>query len=208
MRSVPYSQGAPKNRKCSIVINNPNFVLQTLIESPLPSKIANVLSTIQNSSYLQQIHSSKPPHIKEKLKEFPPKNENSSSFHTSGFNASEDLLEDDLTNEDLGFLDEDMPEPMAGSSQIPSNAFDSNESSQENCDGYINTNSVRFIGNVKNDALDTNLQREDFNFSAELFNGLHDIFGITKFRPNQLESVNAAMLKNDCFILMPTGMYD
>ena len=53
---------------------------------------------------------------KEKVKAFLPNNENSSSFHTSGFNASVDLLEDDLTNEDLSFLDEDMPwpEPMAG----------------------------------------------------------------------------------------------
>ena len=53
---------------------------------------------------------------KEKVKAFLSNNENSSSFHTSGFNASEDLLEDDLTNEDLSFLDEDMPwpEPMAG----------------------------------------------------------------------------------------------
>ena len=56
------------------------------------------------------------PFNKEKVKAFLPNNENSSSFHTSGFNASEDLLEDDLTNEDLSFLDEDMPwpEPMAG----------------------------------------------------------------------------------------------
>ena len=53
---------------------------------------------------------------KEKVKAFLPNNENSSSFHTSGFNTSEDRLEDDLTNEDLSFLDEDMPwpEPMAG----------------------------------------------------------------------------------------------
>ena len=195
------------------------------------------MSTIKNSSHIPQhlkegqspkfdsAIRTKPSDIKERLKAFLPNNENSSPFHTSGFNASEDLLEDDLTNEDLGFLDEDMrepdlmnedlgfldedmPEPKAGSSQVPSNAFDLNESGQENCDGYINTNSVRFIGNVKNDAMETNLKRENFNFSAELFKGLHNIFGIKKFRPNQLESINAAMLKNDCFILMPTGMYD
>jgi bloom syndrome protein len=47
--------------------------------------------------------------------------------------------------------------------------------------------------------------REDFDFSKELFEALHSIFGIKKFRPNQLQSVNAALLKKDCFILMPTG---
>ena len=178
------------------------------------------MSTIQNSSFipqnLKQEHDPspkfnsairKPSDIKERLKTFLPNKDNTSPVHTSGFNASEDFLEDDLTNEDLGFLDEDMPEPMPGSSQIPSNAFDLNESRQENCDGFINTNSVRFIGNVKNDAMEAYLKRENFNFSAELFKGLHNIFGIKKFRPNQLESVNAAMLKNDCFILMPTGMF-
>lgn len=43
-------------------------------------------------------------------------------------------------------------------------------------------------GNVKNDATDPELKREDYEFSGELFNALHTIFGIKKFRPNQLVS--------------------
>lgn len=58
---------------------------------------------------------------------------------------------------------------------------------------------------MTNDATDKFLQREDHDFSQRLFEHLHSIFGIKKFRPNQLQTVNAAMLGNDCFILMPTG---
>ena len=85
-------------------------------------------------------------------------------------------------------------------------AFISNiEKNSENVDNFINTNSVQFVGKVRNDATDKNFQRKDFQFSDNLFETLHDTFGIKKFRPNQLETVNAAMLNNDCFVLMPTG---
>ena len=80
-----------------------------------------------------------------------------------------------------------------------------NQKEVENSDVLITTNSVPFIGNVTNDATDQNLQRVDFDFSSELFENLHSIFGIKEFRPNQLQAINAAMLRKDCFILMPTG---
>ena len=71
-------------------------------------------------------------------------------------------------------------------------------------DNFITT-TVRFVGNVHNDASDQSLQRANYEFSGELFDALHAKFGIKKFRPNQLQAVNAAMLQKDCFILMPTG---
>ena len=62
-----------------------------------------------------------------------------------------------------------------------------------------------FIENAQNDGQDPGLLRRDYNFSETVFKTLRAKFGIHKFRPNQLPSVNAALLNMDCFVLMPTG---
>ncbi|XP_051652801.1 recQ-like DNA helicase BLM isoform X1 [Manacus candei] len=44
-----------------------------------------------------------------------------------------------------------------------------------------------------------------FSHSEEMRNIFHKKFGLHSFRTNQLEAINAALLGEDCFILMPTG---
>ncbi|XP_059679968.1 recQ-like DNA helicase BLM [Gavia stellata] len=44
-----------------------------------------------------------------------------------------------------------------------------------------------------------------FSHSEEMMNIFHKKFGLHCFRTNQLEAINAALLGEDCFILMPTG---
>ncbi|NWW77263.1 BLM protein, partial [Climacteris rufus] len=44
-----------------------------------------------------------------------------------------------------------------------------------------------------------------FAHSGEMMNVFHKKFGLHCFRTNQLEAINAALLGEDCFILMPTG---
>ena len=66
-------------------------------------------------------------------------------------------------------------------------------------------NEGRFVGETKNDGTDPHLMRRDLDFSSKVFNTLRSKFGIHNFRPNQLQTVNAALLSMDCFVLMPTG---
>ncbi|XP_072201596.1 recQ-like DNA helicase BLM [Excalfactoria chinensis] len=44
-----------------------------------------------------------------------------------------------------------------------------------------------------------------FSHSEEMLKVFHRKFGLHSFRTNQLEAINAALLGEDCFILMPTG---
>lgn len=46
-----------------------------------------------------------------------------------------------------------------------------------------------------------------FNFphSQEMMKIFHKRFGLHQFRFNQLEAINAALLGEDTFVLMPTG---
>ncbi|XP_010156549.1 PREDICTED: Bloom syndrome protein homolog, partial [Eurypyga helias] len=44
-----------------------------------------------------------------------------------------------------------------------------------------------------------------FSHSQEMVNVFHKKFGLHFFRTNQLEAINAALLGEDCFVLMPTG---
>ncbi|XP_042843940.1 Bloom syndrome protein isoform X1 [Panthera tigris] len=55
-----------------------------------------------------------------------------------------------------------------------------------------------------------NLKRERFQslsfpHTKEMMKIFHKKFGLHNFRTNQLEAINAALLGEDCFILMPTG---
>ncbi|XP_036787689.2 recQ-like DNA helicase BLM isoform X2 [Manis pentadactyla] len=85
----------------------------------------------------------------------------------------------------------------------------------------LNTSDVRVLGSkwrFRPDAPDKstqnlasrNLKHERFQslsfpHTKEMMKIFHKKFGLHNFRTNQLEAINAALLGEDCFILMPTG---
>ena len=49
------------------------------------------------------------------------------------------------------------------------------------------------------------LKQRDLPYHREMWKILKNVYNIRSLRTNQLEAINAAMMKHDCFILMPTG---
>lgn len=58
-----------------------------------------------------------------------------------------------------------------------------------------------------NDIQDCSALYRDVNYphSDSLLTAFRNLFGLKQFRPQQFEAVNASLLGNNCFILMPTG---
>lgn len=63
----------------------------------------------------------------------------------------------------------------------------------------------QFHSNLKNDGITGEFDGVGFPHSNEMLKVFRQTFGLHKFRPNQLQAINASLLGHDCFVLMPTG---
>lgn len=100
--------------------------------------------------------------------------------------------------------------------------FEKSSSTNEKnyCDSIIRTNSTdshssskssgqqvsgRFHANVKNDGTTGEFDGSNYPFTKEVYLVLKTSFGLSNFRPNQYQIINAALSGLDTFVLMPTG---
>ncbi|XP_034952753.1 Bloom syndrome protein homolog isoform X2 [Chelonus insularis] len=63
----------------------------------------------------------------------------------------------------------------------------------------------KFVGDIVNSGLTGEFDGFNYPFSDELRKIFRTKFGLYKFRPNQLQAINAVLTGHDCFVLMPTG---
>ncbi len=71
----------------------------------------------------------------------------------------------------------------------------------ENC---YHDNEGNFHSCVRNDGTTGEFEGFCFPHSREMQSIFENTFGLTSFRPIQLQAINATMLGHDCFIIMPT----
>ncbi|CAH2086607.1 unnamed protein product [Euphydryas editha] len=86
-------------------------------------------------------------------------------------------------------------------SQSESNTNDQNVNN--NCTIYEGMGD--FHPGTKNDGLTGEFDGLNYEHSKLMMKMLKEKFGLTSFRPNQLQVINATLLGHDCFVLMPTG---
>ncbi|XP_024893152.1 Bloom syndrome protein homolog, partial [Temnothorax curvispinosus] len=63
----------------------------------------------------------------------------------------------------------------------------------------------KFIGMYKNDGASGEFDSSSYPHSLEMFKIFRQKFGLSTFRPTQVQAMNATLLGFDCFVLMPTG---
>lgn len=106
--------------------------------------------------------------------------------------------------------------PKPSTSRQPTSNENNNKTKKDTVDSMVPDNisdiSIKttfslgkFNTNIKNDGITGEFDNENFEFSRELRNTFRLKFGLKQFRQNQLPAINATLLGNDCFILMPTG---
>ncbi|XP_063494619.1 recQ-like DNA helicase BLM isoform X3 [Symphalangus syndactylus] len=116
-----------------------------------------------------------------------------SSSSSKCLSMLKDLDTSDRKEDVLSTSKDLLPKPEKMSLQVP------NPETSTDCDDKSAQNLAS--RNLKHERF----QSLSFPHTKEMMKIFHKKFGLHNFRTNQLEAINAALLGEDCFILMPTG---
>ena len=122
---------------------------------------------------------------------------------------NQSIRDDDFNDFDEDQLFDDWNESKQMEMELTNSIYDEDTEENESEDENSTTNqpvpyNVQWLSDIKDDAAEFS-RDHIYPHTKSMFEVFDNIFGLKQFRPNQLEAINAALLKNDCFVLMPTG---
>lgn len=119
---------------------------------------------------------------------------------TSNKSGQKNSLLSAAINSDKSVIELDLNQSFAVDQSRASNDFQQSESLPN-----FGSGTPKFVGMYQNNGNDPELKLTTHPHCAKLRQVFSQVFKLKMFRTNQFEAINAAMLKNDVFILMPTG---
>lgn len=194
------------------------FVKLKLVKKKIDAKIKRSKSTIdklhRDAQDMFEMDDADPFEISDRPSE-PSKTFNKAVDNNfTNSNHHDDLFMDEFAND----FNDDYPtngnrnhdtnnrfQPVTSTVATTTNATMQNSDIIDITDTSHNDAAFGVVGTKENDRYGGRFDGFNFPHSESLNTAFQYHFGLNQFRPNQLQAINATLLNNDCFVLMPTG---
>ena len=130
---------------------------------------------------------------------------NSTSPITSTWRASNPAFQNQSIPDIINIEDDEILPYCPGPNQRKSSATPTRSNERPSNVSSCKHPSKKIGNSLPDDGYRREFKRTDYAFSGDMKIALRQSYGLKCFRSNQQEAITAAMLKKDCFILMPTG---
>ncbi|CAF1034924.1 unnamed protein product [Rotaria sordida] len=111
-----------------------------------------------------------------------------------GWNEQESIIQNNSKQMDIDFMNSIYDDDTEDGDSEDENQIDKNKHIYK----------VQWLSDIKDDAAEFS-NDHTYSHTESMLKIFGNTFGLKQFRSNQLEAINAALLHNDCFVLMPTG---